>query len=115
MVQLCTFAQAWGPQKKSVVKQEIPEPPKEILLQPKAAPIKEVIPAKELEKVLPQAPAKQVFKESDIKTESAVVRETRMETGEVISIQLHRQIVNLFFFMHIASLIAILVLIVLKA
>jgi lipopolysaccharide export system protein LptC len=101
-----------------VVKQEIPEPPKEIVLQPKAAPVKEVIPAKELEKVLPQAPAKQVFKEkSDIETESAVkiIREPSRETGEVISIQLHRQIVNLFFFMHIASLVAILVLIVLKA
>jgi hypothetical protein len=118
MVQHYTFAQAWGPRKKEVEKQESKAPvvhivEKEIVLQPKAT--EPVPPAAVL--AAPSTPPPRV-KEQEAKVEWKEVREVKEVKEvkeEVISLHLHRQIVNLFFFMHIASLVAILVLIFLKA
>jgi hypothetical protein len=101
MVQLCTFAQAWGPQKKQAT---VPE----IVLQPKAsksmvAPIPK---AQDLPKAMPSP------KPLDLSVPVPKPMATKNE--EVISIHLHRQVINLFFFLHIASLVAILILIMVR-
>jgi hypothetical protein len=127
MVQLCTFGQAWGSRKKREESKQEPEKPlknsattsttstmdsaaanpdakKEIVLQPKAialAPSSIASPSTVASPSVTQKPS----------SNPPLAKE---EGKEYISIHVHRQMLNLFFYLHIASLAAILILVILK-
>jgi hypothetical protein len=128
MVQLCTFGQAWGSRKKREESKQEPEKPlknsattsttstmdsaaanplakKEIVLQPKAIALAPSTVAS------PSSIASPSFTQKPSSNPALVTKE---EGKEYISIHVHRQMLNLFFYLHIASLAAILILVILK-